>query len=230
MFGWEVFLSERDKKHDQLWGKKEPFGLGTRPAVLLIDMYYRSVGFKREPIFESMKTFLGSAGLEGWAAIDKTAELISVARQQGVPVIHIQPLKSGMKHFVQRKHLTEMSNELRLKAAETVAEVAPIEGEITIGKTGPSAFQGTPLAFHLNSIGIDTLVLCGETTSGCVRATAVDAATARYKVGVVADCVYDRTEASHYISLYDMHQKCGDVITADDAKAYLSKRGVAEFT
>ncbi|WP_196258127.1 isochorismatase family protein [Pelagibacterium limicola] len=228
MYGWEPFLSERDKLHDQQWGKKELSGFGTKPALILIDIYYSVLGLERQPIFESMKTWPSSTGLEGWAAVDKTAELLAVARESGIPVVHVKGLDSGIKPWVHRKRgPSTMSAEMRKKGGEIVAEVAPIAGEVVIEKTAPSGFQGTPLAFHLQSLGIDTVIMCGETTSGCVRASVVDAATARFKVGVVSECVFDRTEASHYMNLYDMHQKYADVVTLDMAKAYLRDCGTA---
>lgn len=228
MYGWEKFFTERDKEHDKLWGKKELFGFGSNPALVLIDMYYSVVGLAREPIFESMKTWPGSMGLEGWAAVDKTAELLAVARETGVPVIHIKGLNNGMKPWIHRKRgPSSMSEEMKLKGEQICDEVAPIAGEIVIEKTAPSAFQGTPLSYHLISMGIDTVIMCGESTSGCVRASAVDAATHRYRVGVVSECVYDRTEASHFMNLYDMHQKYADVVDAEAAKAYFRKTGAA---
>lgn len=228
MYGWEPFLSERDKEHDKLWGKKELFGFGERPALLLIDIYYSVLGLERQPIFESMKTWPGSTGLEGWAAVDKTAELLAVARAHKIPVVHVKGLENGMKPWVHRRRgPSKLSAEMQRKGTEIVEEVAPIPGEVVIEKTAPSAFQGTPLMFHLNSLGIDTLIVCGETTSGCVRASVVDGATARYRVGVVSECVFDRTEASHFMNLYDMHQKYSDVISLEMAKGYLSKAGNA---
>ncbi|KKB09656.1 isochorismatase family protein [Devosia chinhatensis] len=228
MHGWERFFSERDKEHDKHWGKKELFGFGEKPALVLIDMYYSVVGLTREPIFESMKTWPGSMGLEGWAAVDKTAELLAVARETGVPVVHIKGLNTGIKPWIHRKRgPSSLSAEMRLKGEQICDEVAPIAGEVVIEKTAPSAFQGTPLSFHLTSMGIDTVIMCGESTSGCVRASAVDAATNRYRVGVISDCVYDRTEASHFMNLYDMHQKYADVVDAEAAKAYFRKLGGA---
>jgi nicotinamidase-related amidase len=223
MYGWETYLSERDKKHDELWGKKELFGFGKKPALLLIDIYYSVLGFTREPIFESMKTWPSSTGLEGWAAVDKTAELLAVARANKVPVVHIKGLESGIAQWVHRhSRRSDMPAEMRKRGNEIVAEVAPIAGEVVLEKTAPSAFQGTPLMFHLNALDVDTLICCGETTSGCVRASVVDGATNRFRMGVVAECVFDRTEASHFMNLYDMHQKYADVIFLDQAKAYLS--------
>lgn len=227
MYGWEKFLSDRDKEHDKIRGKKELYGLGKKPALVLIDIYYSVLGFEREPIFESMKKWPGSTGLEGWAAVDKTAELLAVAREYGVPIVHIKGLQAGIKPWVHsHREAPPLSVEDRKKGSEIVAEVAPISGEVVIEKSAPSAFQGTPLMFHLNSLGVDTLIFCGETTSGCVRASVVDAATARFNVGVVAECVFDRTEASHYINLYDMHQKYADVIPLEMAKNYLKGNSI----
>ncbi len=223
MYGWETYLSERDKKHDEHWGKKELFGFGKKPALLLIDIYYSVLGFTREPIFESMKTWPSSTGLEGWAAVDKTAELLAVARANKVPVVHIKGLESGIAQWVHRhSRRSDMPAEMRKRGNEIVAEVAPIAGEVVLEKTAPSAFQGTPLMFHLNALDVDTLICCGETTSGCVRASVVDGATNRFRMGVVHECVFDRTEASHFMNLYDMHQKYADVIFLDQAKAYLA--------
>lgn len=226
MYGWERFLTERDRRHDQLWGKKSLHGFGKKPALLLIDIYYSVLGFEREPIFESMKVWPGSTGLEGWAAVDKTAELLAVARAASVPVIHIKGLNSCIRPWIHRRRETpDPIDETQRRGAEIVAEVAPIAGEVVIEKTAPSAFQGTPLQFHLTSLGVDTLICCGETTSGCVRASVVDGATARYRMGVVAECVFDRTEMSHFVNLYDMHQKYADVVSLDMAKGYLREAG-----
>jgi nicotinamidase-related amidase len=222
-FGWEPYLSERDRKHSEIWGKKELNGFGEKPALLLIDIYYSVLGLKREGIFESMKTWKGSTGLEGWEAVDKTAELLAVARGAGVPVIHVKGLHSGVNSWGRRNRpKPAMPQEMIEKGHQIVEEVKPIAGELVIEKAAPSAFQGTPLAFQLQSLGVDTLIVCGETTSGCVRASVVDGATARFRMGVVKECVFDRTEASHYINLYDMHHKYADVVSLDMAKAYLA--------
>lgn len=223
-YGWGKFLSDRDKEHDKLWGKTELSGFGSNPALLLIDMYYSVVGFERLPIFESMKTWPMSMGLEGWEAIDETVSLLATARACGIPVIHVKGLETDIEPWVHRKREgSTMSDEMRRKGAQIVEEVAPIEGELVIEKAAASSFQGTPLAFHLNGLGIDTVICCGESTSGCVRASVVDGATERYRMGVVAECVYDRTEASHYINLYDMHQKYADVVPKDMVIEYFHR-------
>lgn len=222
-YGWEPYLSERDKKHGELWGKKELTGFGNKPALLLIDFYYSVLGLERLELFESMKIWPSSMGLEGWEAVDRSAELLAVARQAGIPVIHVKALHSAIGPWSRsRRNAPKLPQEMIERGREIVDEVKPIAGEAVIEKTAPSAFQGTPLRFHLQNLGIDTLIVCGESTSGCVRATVVDGATGRFRMGVVKECVFDRTQASHYMNLYDMHQKYADVIPLDAAKTYLT--------
>jgi nicotinamidase-related amidase len=229
MFGWERFLTKRDRLHDQSWGKKELYGFGSRPALLLVDFYYASVGDRREDILESIKRWPYSAGLEGWSAIDRTQEILRVAREHGIPIIHVKGLDLPIKPWVHaRRTMPPMPSDRAAKGREIVAELAPEHGEVVIEKTAPSAFQGTPLMFHLNSLNVDTIICCGETTSGCIRATVVDGASARFHMGVVAECVFDRTEASHFVSLYDMHQRYADVVSLDHARRYLE--GITDYS
>src|SRR6202043_589881 len=106
-----------------------------------------------------------------------------------------------------------------------VDEIAPQDGDLVIQKAAASVFHGTPLLFHLNYYGIDTIVACGETTSGCVRASVVDGATFRFRMGVVEECTFDRTEVSHAINLFDMNQKYADVVPLAEALAYFDTIG-----
>jgi nicotinamidase-related amidase len=106
-------------------------------------------------------------------------------------------------------------------AWEIVDEVAPLPGEAVLRKAAPSAFFGTLLTAHLHALGADAIILAGEATSGCVRATCVDARSYRYNVTVVEECVFDRHEAVHAINLFDMHQKYADVLGIDEVVAHL---------
>jgi nicotinamidase-related amidase len=114
---------------------------------------------------------------------------------------------------------------------EIIDQLKPLPGEVFIRKSSPSAFWGTYLVSHLISQKIDTLVVVGESTSGCVRASVVDGRTHGYRMIVVEDCVFDRTEASHAINLYDMHQKYADVVTLEYAveqvRAWQARKGNA---
>ncbi len=231
MASWDPYLSPRDREHMARGAaKKAPFGFGTKPALLVIDDYYSVLGLERLPFFESIEKWPGSTGLEGWAAIDKTVDLIRAARGNDIQVIYVH----GMERFVpwgrraKRERLSHLSAEERAKANEIVDEIAPMEGDLVLQKAAASAFHGTPLVFHLNYHAIDTVIACGETTSGCVRASVVDGATYRYNMGVVEECCFDRTEASHYINLFDMDQKYADVISLPKAIDYFDGIGAGK--
>jgi maleamate amidohydrolase len=225
---WQRFFTDQDKVHHSLRAKREPAGFGNNPALVLIDIYYSVLGFERQPIFESMRKWPSSTGLEGWAAVDQTAIVLAKARELGIPVIHVKGVTPSVNTWKNKKKWRKAaeipsSEEEMFRSSQIVDEVKPIPGELVIEKGAASAFQGTTLVFQLNSLGIDTVLCCGETTSGCVRASVVDGATYRYKMGVIADCVFDRTEASHYMNLYDLNQKYADVVTRDTAIAYFEK-------
>ena len=157
--------------------------------------------------------------------------LLAAARAHNVPVVYARGLPGFPSDHIKVKKYGKGGNsggdhlppEIRRLANEIVAEVAPHTGELVIEKTAPSAFAGTPLLHYLRMIGADTLIVCGEATSGCVRAVVVDGgATYRYRVGIVGECCFDRTQASHWINLFDMHQKYGDVIDVKTAVDYFA--------
>jgi nicotinamidase-related amidase len=108
--------------------------------------------------------------------------------------------------------------------AQIVEELAPDPslGEIVLVKHYPSAFFATPLTSYLVEAGVDTLVIAGGTTSGCVRATAVDGSSLNFNVAIVADCVFDRLPTSHRSALLDVWMKYGGVLSLGEALGYLA--------
>ena len=102
-----------------------------------------------------------------------------------------------------------------------VAEIAPQPQDIVIEKLKPSGFHGTPLASFLALLRADSLLVAGTTTSGCVRATVIDAFSENYRVAVIEETCFDRAQASHAVSLCDMHAKYADVVTLDAALAHI---------
>jgi nicotinamidase-related amidase len=198
-------------------------GAGVRPALLFIDLYRWAFGDEPEPLLESIKKWPGSCGLAGWNAIPHLQRLLNEARSAGIPVVHV----TGMADVVGWRDPPEpgkspvVPESARRRRYDIIDEVAPTNGETVLRKAAPSAFWGTPLSGVLNGLRVDTVVVAGESTSGCIRATAVDAKSLRYKVLVPEECVFDRDEASHAINLYDIDQKYGDVISVQDAVTYL---------
>jgi maleamate amidohydrolase len=104
---------------------------------------------------------------------------------------------------------------------DIIDDVAPREGEAVLRKSAPSAFFGTPLLAHLNAHHVDSLIVGGETTSGCVRATCIDGRSYRFRLTVVEECVFDRHEAAHAVNLFDLHQKYADVLSVNDVVPHL---------
>jgi nicotinamidase-related amidase len=105
-------------------------------------------------------------------------------------------------------------------------EFKPQPQDVVITKQRASVFFGTPLVAHLTQLGVQTLIVCGESTSGCVRATAVDAYSHGYHVVLVEECCFDRSILSHKINLFDMHHKYCDVMHVGDVVAHLDAMAV----
>jgi len=222
---WDKFLTEQDKAQRAILGEKKRRPYGQRPALLLIDLYRWVFGDEPEPLLESVKKWPGSCGLAGWEAIPHIQKLLAAARAAGIPVIHTTGAQLEMVHWANRTEKEEdpeLADRERRKN-QLIPETGPIDGELVIRKSSPSAFWGTPLIGHLVSHGIDTILVGGESTSGCVRASVVDGCTSRFKMFVVEECVFDRHEACHAMDLFTMNQKYASVIDVNEAVDYLSR-------
>ena len=227
---WERFLTDNDRAHLAV-ARDRRVGFGQRPALVLVDLYRWVFGDEPQPLLEAVKTWPGSCGLAGWQALPSIQRLLALARELGLPVVHLTGLDdAGMPGWNEaihrdtgRGHADPSSDGLdrRRRRYQIVDQVAPLPGEVVLRKTAPSAFWGTPLAGHLNYLGVDTLIVAGESTSGCVRATVVDGSSYRFRVIVVEDCVFDRHEAAHAINLFDMHTKYADVLPLSEVEAQL---------
>jgi len=185
---------------------------GRRPAVVVVDFSY---GFT-DPQYPT------AADMS--AQIAATRQLTDAARARRFPVIYTtisyQPgeveMLSWLKKAAGMRALLKGSRLVEIDAATGIQASDPI-----IVKKGASAFFGTTLNALLTGAGVDTLVVTGATTSGCVRATVVDAVQSGFNVLVPADCCADRAEAPHLANLYDMQQKYADVVDARDVYRWL---------
>lgn len=228
---WDRFLTEQDKQHVGTRGDRR-IGFGTRSAVLNIDLYRGVFGDENLPLMDGTKLWPGYCGPVSWKAVPNIQKLHAAARKANIPVMHVTGLsteESGVPGWNEAIHGSPRklpadagARQRHARRYDIIDEVAPMPGEVVLKKTAPSAFNGTPLLGELTRLGIDTILIAGESTSGCVRASVVDAASYRFRVQVVEDCVFDRHEACHAINLFDMHQKYADVISIDEALEYLS--------
>jgi maleamate amidohydrolase len=198
-------MSDTDIYRSQNFGNR--IGFGRKCALLVVDFV---VGFNDEKLF-------GGGNID--PAVKRTVGLLDFFRNQRLPVaftrvvyaddgadLGVFALKAPNLRMLTDKH----------PASQVVPELAPRRGELVVSKTQPSAFFGTGLAMWLVQQGADTIVVTGCTTSGCVRASVVDAMSYNFRPVVARDCVGDRALGPHEANLFDMAQKYADVLDRDD--------------
>lgn len=225
---WDDFLSERDKQVYAKAGYGKRGGFGTRPALFIIDVQYNFCGDEPgQSIFEGLDSYRTHCGEAGWRAVPYIERLMHLAREKNIPIFYTQSerrpdlLDSGVQ--VGKNHRGAEKTVLAgTHATQTVAPLAPRPQDILIGKRKPSAFFGTLFMSHLNFLDVDTLIMTGCTTSGCLRATTVDAYSYNFKVVIPEETAFDRFEASHAINLFDLNCKYADVIATSEVEAYLA--------
>ena len=223
---WDDAITERDNLVLKACGYGRVRGLGKRPALVVIDMNYNWVGDRREPVLESIKRIRHSCGEEAWDAVSVVRKLMDKARQKNIPVIYTTGFGAETNYESKRRPWKNHRHEEDETKAfsqrmEIVKEIAPQPSDIVINKPKPSGFFGTPLQSVLNDYGVDTLLVTGGSTSGCVRATVVDAFSFNYFIAVVEEGTFDRIQLSHKTNLLDMNIKYADVMKAEDVARYL---------
>lgn len=228
---WESSIPDEDLLvfHKAGWGR--PVGIGHRPLLLIIDVNTNFCGDRKESIEDSVERWRASCGPAAWDAIPVIQRLLHTARDRAFPVIYTtgvtlpksEAWRGGRWNDKNTRRIEELENPAA--GQSIVSDVAPQEGELILAKEKPSAFFGTALASHLVELGVDSLIVCGTTTSGCVRSTVVDAFSLNYRVTVVADATFDRSARVHDVNLFDMDQKYADVRPLEHVLARLPAHG-----
>lgn len=229
---WDKFLTETD----QAIARAGVFGLragfGARPVILVIDVTWGVTGHKSEPILESIKRWSISCGENAWKALPAIKALILAGRAKGIPVIYTAGSRfrcdgwdAGSWNW-KLGPIVDDSPDAEPVSVDGYAindEIKPGPRDILIVKHKPSAFHATPLNSFLTLFGADSLIVVGGITSGCVRATVLDAFNENYRVAIIEEGCFDRFEASHAMSLFDLHAKYADVVGIDETLKYLSE-------
>jgi maleamate amidohydrolase len=206
-------------------GQDRPMTAGLRPAIVVVDM---------------TRQFVDSTYPEGWSptgypAVEAIMSLLGVARHAELPVFFTkgypgpdyQPQPAERGRWKVNRTPTPLP-EGTPPGDVIVEKLAPLPNEIVMNKVGrPSGFFGTPLASYLVHAGCDTVIVTGMTTSGCVRATVLDAFQYNFNVVVPFECSADRSQISHKVSLFDMHMKYADVVSLDETITYIEKLRLA---
>ena len=228
---WDKFLTERDKQVFEAAGYGQRAGFGKRPAILVIDVNYNFTGDRPEPILDSIKRWPNSCGEDAWEALGYIKRLLDAARAKGLPVIYttgerrVDGWDRGSwawknNRTSQWKAPHELT-QTQFDGNEITHEIAPMPQDIVIKKLKPSAFHGTPLNSFLTQLQADSLILVGTTTSGCVRASVLDAFSENYRLTLAEEGCFDRSQASHAINLCDMNAKYADVVSTEECITYI---------
>ena len=204
-------MSELEIYERQGFGNQSGFGI--QPALLVVDFVN---GFANPDEF-------GGGNIS--EAIAATKSLLSKSRLAGIPIVYTRVVyaEDGSDAGIfclkapRLLKLTESSY-----SSQVVNDLEPEAGEYVVRKTQPSAFFGTNLASWLNARQVDTLLVTGCTTSGCIRASVIDSLSYNFRTIVVTDCVGDRALVPHDANLFDMEQKYADLMTSEEVMAKLS--------
>jgi len=220
---WKDVMSADDMKLYAPYAR-ETF-VGPSVAFLAIDLYnavYR--GGPGKPV-DLDPQYPNSCGMFAHRAIEPTKRLFAAVRRAGLQVFYCtqetRPNNRPMGAVSTRRKMA-----LPSEAVENYGiyhEFTPQPEDVIITKQRASIFQGTPFLSHLNLLGVRSLIVCGESTSGCVRASTVDAYSNGFHVSIVEECTYDRSELIHKVNLFDLHHKYVDVMHLDDVESHLER-------
>ncbi len=220
---WDDLITEQDR---EVYGSGVfggGVGVGKRPAVLVIDVLNKSIGDEPLPILEAMRRFGKSCcGEYGWATIPKIQTVLEAAHDAGLPVFYTTPQDPEERPPETFRRFDEKMPNWYDYAGDRAGyafadEIAPIPSDHIFHKPTASSFYLTDFEDQLHKMDVDTLIVTGCATSGCVRASVVDGHARGFKVNVVEDAVFDRGQTTHAMNLFDMQAKYADVIDADEA-------------
>ncbi|HEY4136356.1 MAG TPA: isochorismatase family protein [Alphaproteobacteria bacterium] len=198
--------------------------IGPKVAILGIDVYELAYQGGPKPVEEVSQAFPSSCGINAWNAIAPTQKLLAAARAAGAPIFYTtsETRAAGKPGAVKATNRRKTPVDPALY--EIRPEFAPQDGDVVIPKQRASGFFGTPLVAHLTQLHIDTVVIFGESTSGCVRASTVDGYSYGFHMVMAEECCFDRSDISHKVNLFDLHHKYADVMKTDDIVRTLASR------
>jgi nicotinamidase-related amidase len=218
---WKDVVPEADMRIYAPYARETAVGLNA--ALLCIDLYNQVYEGGARPPAEIAPQFPSSCGIYAHRAVEPTKRLIAAARRAALPIFYCtQDIRSNARP----SGAVSTKRRGRVITAETYAIYPgfPVrDTDIVIFKQRASAFQGTPIVSHLNLLGVQSLIVCGEATSGCVRASVVDAYSVGFNVAIVEECTFDQTELTHKVNLFDMHHKYADVMHLAEVEAHLDR-------
>jgi nicotinamidase-related amidase len=223
---WKDVIPEADLQLYAGW-RRETF-VGPRSALLAIDLYDLVYRGGAHPPIDLNEHYPNTCGIFAHRTIEPTKRLFAAARRAGLSIFFCtQETRPNNRP----KGAVSTRNQRPRSGPDGYAiyhEFTPEPSDVVIWKQRASAFQGTPLFSHLSILGIQSLIVCGESTSGCVRASVVDAYSNGFHISLVEECTFDRAELTHKVNLFDLHHKYADVMHLDEVVAHLDGLRLAQ--
>lgn len=220
---WESVVPKHELEFLEGAGFGVPTPLGDRPCLVVIDVIKSFLGPRPgtdEPDYPT------SCGEVGWQRLPAIVRLVDAAREAGLPIVFCTGWPNSAKVVGGAIKLSRGSATAEaVHAAPLPEELQPRDDEFVMQKTKASAFFQTPLLTFMHQRKADSVILVGTTTSGCIRASAVDGSSYGFPVTVVEDATFDRSEFAHASNLFDIQMKYGNVVTTDELLATLAARG-----
>jgi maleamate amidohydrolase len=219
---WESIVPAQDRTVYARGGYGKRAGLGNRPCLLIVDVTFAFTGTRPLPIADAMREFTTSCGERAWKALPNIRRLLLACRRRKLPIVYTTGDYSLTELAIRTTKVQHVRG-TRAKPDGFPTMITPARGELVMKKAMASAFFGTPLTTYLQRRVVDSVIVVGVSTSGCVRASAVDAYSNGYPVFVVEDCCFDRSEFSHLTNLFDINAKYGTVVTLKEALQSISR-------
>lgn len=229
MRDWQKLIPAEELAAYQRSGFHGDLPMGQRPALIVVDVTLGFTGGRGLTLEQAVAEFSAACGPASWIAMPRIAELIGAFRSRRLPVVFTRSRLGDISWTGKATKAKRAAKPLPAHFNAFPPEIEPAAGEWVLEKTKASAFFGTPLATYIVKERIDTLVVCGVSTSGCVRATVVDGFSHGFSTFVVDDACFDRSLFAHAANLFDMCGKYASVVSAAEVSALLPKvRAAAE--
>ncbi len=219
---WMKLIPEVDRATYRRGGFLSDMGLGGSAGLLVVDVTYGFTGSESLTLEQAIDEFPTACGPASWEAMPRIGRLIELFRDLGRPIVFTRSDLDTTRfagHATKSKRLREISP----KFNQFPPAVEPRPDEWILQKTKASAFFHTPLTAYLVKQKVDTLVICGVSTSGCVRASAVDAFSHGFTVFVVDDCCFDRSYFAHCANLFDLQAKYASVASLHELERMVTR-------
>jgi maleamate amidohydrolase len=194
---------------------------GSTPALLIIDCTLSFTGSQRkESVVDAIKEYQTACGPAAWQAMGFIKEALTLFRKQSRIIVFTRPDLDDQRFAGEATKAGKGTG--MVSGNEIVPDIAPLPSEWIVEKAKASCFFGTPLASYLHQKRVDTLVVVGVSTSGCVRASVIDAFSHGFKVFLIEEGCFDRSSFAHAANLFDMDAKYANVITFEEFKSIFS--------